>query len=323
MSEEKKSPEENKPAVREQREEEYIPPKDDFAYPVLRDVAGTKAFKKSLDDIILEVQNPGVFTLMGIKPDHSFLFTGPPGTGKTYSFKAIRNELGKRGHKPIELSYDIGRYGTAYINMGARNLQQFFDMGHKYASRGRMILYWFDEADVLMSKRGSSHSHKEDDKLLDCMMKNLQAINSYGTNEFLFFATNFEDAMDPAAIRSGRIDRVIRYEMPTLDALTMAYKMKIRALNGRAREALKENSGATNYNVIRNVDYQQLAAQSQGFNYADIDLVVESGVRRMVRRFLRAKSPIEKPPKVVGNKPFYAVIDDIRDKRQVKRPMGF
>jgi len=189
--------------------------------------------------------------------------------------------------------------------MGSVQLQKFFDAGRKLAHKGRTVMYWFDEADVLMGHRGAGNrSHKEDDKLLDTLMKNLQDIASYGEREYLFFATNFRDGMDQAAIRSKRIDEIVDFPMPNKDGIKNAYIMKIAHINTRT---------PGNYRVIRQCNTDNLAVASNGFSYADVEAVIEATIRTKAKRYLRQSvkeednSIIIKAPHIVHKDLMYEI----------------
>ena len=256
----------------EKKEEKYTPPYDDYLFPRLSDVAGSKKLKTSLERIVEGIEYVDLFNFMHIKPDRSYLFKGEPGTGKTYSFKAIRNEITYKGIDVTEMPYDIGRYGTAYINMGAVHLQQFFDTGRKLAHKTGLVLYWFDEAENILGKRMGDKNHKEDEKLLDCLMKNLQAINSYSENEYVFFASNFPEAMDNAAIRAGRIDKIINFPMPNYEGLKMAYKGKIKKINNEHKKEFKTG-------LLEEINLNIVSKRSDGLSYADVEEIINGTLK--------------------------------------------
>ena len=65
---------------------------DDFTYPLLRDVVIDDKGRETLDDLVLGMQDPDLFTSHGIEPMRVVLFVGDTGVGKNHSIKAVRNE---------------------------------------------------------------------------------------------------------------------------------------------------------------------------------------------------------------------------------------
>ena len=241
-------------------------------------------------------------------------------SGKTFSMSAIRNELIKSGMNVMEAPYDIGQYGTAYINMGAVNLQKYFDMLGKYAKQGYCVLSLFDEADSLLSKRGNRmSSHKEDDKLLNCLMKNQQRIHDNTEPIYIIFATNFPEALDEASVRSGRIDKIIKFDLPDEQGLIQGYRTKIAGKNSEFKE--KYCKGL----LIKHIKYPALAKASAGFNYADIDNVIEKSLKQRVREIIEAPQDMIVGMGYVDQKQLLYQIDRLQEQKQGTkyRAIGF
>jgi SpoVK/Ycf46/Vps4 family AAA+-type ATPase len=264
-----------------QGEDKYVPDTENYDYPKLEDVFGTDELKENLEEIIVNIDNEPIFQMMQTSAYKSFLFTGEPGNGKTFSAKAIRNTAIET-NSVVWLPYDIGTYGTAYINMGAKNLQKFFDGANLAASYGYKVIMYFDEADVVMGKRGSSHTHKEDDKLLDCLMKNLQHINDYGESQYIIFSTNFPEAMDVASTRSGRIDKTIKFDKPDKNVRYQVFKAMTDKYNDKMRQDYNDN-----IRLFKKMNYNRLVDESKGFSMADIVSCYDRAIRSKVYEIIK------------------------------------
>jgi len=209
---------------------------------------------------------------------HAFISNGFI-SHNSFGYKAIRNELRIRGKKIADFEYHIGEVGTAYINQSSVNLNKIFEKATKESKKNDAVLLWFDEAEVIMGKRGNDrYASKEDDKLLETLMENLQNIHSYSKNQYVFFATNYKEMMDSAAIRSGRIDEIIDFPLPNEKARRAAFELKTEAYNKRA-----------GYKVIRGLNLDELVKLSDGFNYADIESSIDYAVRTRIKELLREK----------------------------------
>lgn len=234
--------------------------------------------KRALENIVANMTYHELHKLYGVDAEHSFLFHGPPGSGKTYGVHAIRNELEKTGKSVGYYEYSIGEYGTAYINMGARNLQDFLDGIIEMVKEGvdDVAIIHFDECEAIMGHRGSSQGHKEDDKLLNTLMTHLQRIGDNHLPVYCFFSTNFIERLDRASIRAGRIHRKVEFHLPDQATIAKAYELE--------REKVNRKAG---WEVIRNINPIELARGSDGLSLADVHEIVSGSVRDALKRTIR------------------------------------
>lgn len=85
------------------------------------------------------------------RPGTTALFTGPSGTGKTFSAEAMANDLG------VELLYlDLSLLATGYIGETEKNLARLFD-----GATATGAVLFFDEADALFGKRTQVQSSND------------------------------------------------------------------------------------------------------------------------------------------------------------------
>ncbi len=270
-----------------------------------------------IDDVMEGIHGEGIFRSMGISPDKTFLLSGVPGTGKTLSVRALNNEMNSHlinsleerldlntntskikalnsdeesttseeipkisldNYRLLTFEYDIGRYGTAYINMSSRNIQNFFDKAGILAKFGIPTMIVCDEADALLSKRGHGQKHSEDHKVIETLMKNIQRVHDT-QNMYLALMTNIPEYMDKAVLRAGRIDKRYNFRLPRIEEREKAFKRAIEKANERAK-----------YSVIRNYKTQNLAEMSDNFNYADIFQSVETALRDKAKETIESSS---------------------------------
>lgn len=283
--------------------------------PNLDNVYGTDKFKSHLEDIINGIMGSHLYYIFGVKPPHSFLFHGPAGTGKTLAATAIANTLAtvRQEKKTYFLHYDIGNMGTAYINMGAVNLQKFFDYGFLKAQQPETgtVIYWFDECESLMGHRQSG-GHKEDDKLLNCLMKNLQNINDRGTCENVFFASNFIDGIDKASIRSGRISEKLEFKLPD-------YATRTKVIDG----FITEKNNLARYQLVRKYDLHRLALLSEDLSHADITSAIDLSISNKIKRGLKTFKGGVIPAYYITHKGLEKAFNDIKKNNLPKKTIGF
>lgn len=272
----------------------------------LNDFLGNEETKNEMKEIYLQLSGGKVFKSMGVKPDRSFIFYGENGTGKTFGVNCIGGELANEGKRILIARYEIGQYGTAYINKGSVILQSFFDE-HRSLLKNKenginKILYIFDEAEVLMGKRGSNkNGHKEDDKLLNTLMLNLQQISNSDEEQYIFFMTNKIDLIDDASIRSGRVDRKVKFQNPDYPARYELFSSAIKKINDKAK-----------YHVIRNFDLDELAKKSDNFNCVDCLEIPSRAVKNKVNEILIERTNKNIPKAYIHQR---ILIDEIEKQR--------
>jgi len=249
--------------------------------PLIKDVAGIA--HTFLVDIILNIEQAGIFNSMGVSTDKTYGLFGVPGTGKTLAVKALNNQLNRGVYKKklltpkedlimddfklLVFEYNIGSMGTAYINRGSRKVQTFFDKAGLMASYDKKVIVVLDECDAILPMRGGSERHAEDTKVLETLMKNLQILHDT-PNMYAVLMSNLPKAIDNAALRAGRIDKKYIFTLPTIEERDTAFNLAIDRANERAK-----------YKVVRNYDAQDLASITKGYSYADIMSTVDDAVR--------------------------------------------
>ena len=148
-------------------------------------------------------------------PDiHSAVLAGPPGTAKSYLAERIAGEL---KWPLISLSpSDFLAAGEGEVEKRAR---QIFDA----LSEGSRLVYFFDEIDELILDR--AQQRKESSRsvfsfLTPGFLTKLQDLRKAATQKSFIFliGTNYVDRIDPAAIRTGRIDKIFPILYPDQDS---------------------------------------------------------------------------------------------------------
>eukprot|EP00957_Ditylum_brightwellii_P062459 4740621-Ditylum_brightwellii.AAC.1 len=101
------------------------------------------------------------------------------------------------------------------------------------------------------------------------MLELLAQLDGFSTNENIkvIAATNRADTLDPALLRSGRLDRKIELPLPTEEARVRIFKIHSRRMN-----------------VSEGVDFDELSRTCEDFNGAQIKTVcIEAGMLALRR----------------------------------------
>lgn len=142
----------------------------------------------------------------------SMVFYGPPGTGKTMAAQVIARELGLELYK-VELTSIYSKY----IGETEKNLDAIFEQ----ARRSQIILF-FDEADILFSKRTEiKDSHDKYSNMEAAYL--LQKMEAYEGVTIL--ATNYVENFDPAFNR--RIKFMVNFPFPEEEQRRQIWKNAI------------------------------------------------------------------------------------------------
>lgn len=133
------------------------------------------------------------------------LYYGDPGTGKTSLAKAVAAEAG------MELFFI--NPSLAMSDNGERKVLDVIELARKSARiSGSPVILLIDEIDAIAQKRSSSNS----DKVLVLLMNEIDKLKAED-KVIIIATTNRREALDPAIIRSGRIDQSVEIGLPNTE----------------------------------------------------------------------------------------------------------
>ena len=183
------------------------------------------------------------------------LFYGPPGTGKTFITKKLAEELGCGF-----ISKNMGEFGSSYLHQTTKNIKDFFT-GAKKAAENEPIILFLDEIDSLVSAR----TNNVDANKAEEVSQFLQEFNALeeAPNLIVIAATNRPDHLDPAILRSGRLDKKVYLWPPDAVARRELFRMYI------------EKAGRPS----KKLDYDKLAELTDGYVSADIEAICDEVAR--------------------------------------------
>ena len=190
------------------------------------------------------------------------LFYGPPGTGKTFITKKLAEELGCGF-----ISKNMGEFGSSYLHQTTKNIRDFFAWAKKAAEHEAIILF-LDEIDSLVSTRTNNVDANKAEEVSQFLQEFNALENS--PNLIVIAATNRPDHLDPAILRSGRLDKKIYLGPPDAVARKALFQMYIEKA-WRPHEVL---------------DYDELATLTEWYVSSDIETICDEVARDASRDLL-------------------------------------
>ncbi|MBQ6515998.1 ATP-binding protein [bacterium] len=216
------------------------------------DVAGMESTKNELNKLIVDRLKPEVqerFKKNG-RPlfGDGIMLYGKPGNGKTFIVEALAGEANLPLYKVTKADYDTKWKGEAGNNIA----KIFNQLEEKFRKTGEYSLLFFDEADAIFPKRGTTGGWNDEETNL--LLTYLNNASSKGIIPIL--ASNYSEKIDDAVLRSGRIGTHLEIPSPDFPA----------------RKAMLEREilGKDLTKHITDDDISELARLLNGFCAADI-----------------------------------------------------
>jgi len=168
-------------------------------------IGGLKKIKETLISIVEWPRKyPEFFTAGKVLPPRGILFSGPSGTGKTLMAKALAGETGLNF---ISISGPI--LFSKWLGESEKALHQIF----KKAKQSAPCILFFDEIDALVTTRGYGSEGGAVERMVSQFFNELDNLSDL-SQVIVLGATNREDLLDPALMRAGRLDYVLRFPIP-------------------------------------------------------------------------------------------------------------
>ncbi|PHU09008.1 26S protease regulatory subunit 6A -like protein [Capsicum chinense] len=224
------------------------------------DIGGLeKQIQELVEAIVLPMTHKERFQKLGIRPPKGVLLYGPPGTGKTLMARACAAQtnatfLKLAGPQLVQM----------FIGDGAKLVRDAFQL----AKEKSPCIIFIDEIDAIGTKRFDSEV-SGDREVQRTMLELLNQLDGFSSDDRIkvIAATNRADILDPALMRSGRLDRKIEFPHPTEEARARILQIHSRKMN-----------------VHPDVNFEELARSTDDFNGAQLKAVcVEAGMLALRR----------------------------------------
>ena len=258
------------------------------------DIAGLKAAKRDLQEVVQFLKEPDRFQRLGGKVPRGILLIGPPGTGKTLLARAVAGESGV-----AFFSISASEFIEMFVGLGAARVRDLF----RDAKKSAPAIVFIDEIDAVGRARGAGYGGGNDERE-QTLNQLLSEMDGFERSDLVVViaATNRPDVLDPALLRPGRFDRRVLVDRPELAA-----RKAILDVHARGKP------------LAPDVDLQVIAGNTPGFSGADLANLVNEAVlsaTREGRENITAADFTEALDKIVLGDPREAKLD-AHDKRRV------
>jgi 26S proteasome regulatory subunit T5 len=251
----------------------------------LSDIGGLEKQIQELDEaVVLPIEHKHLFDAIGIKPPKGVLMYGPPGTGKTMMARAVAARS-----KATFLKLAGSQLVQMFIGDGAKMVRDAFALAKEKAP----TVIFIDEIDAIGLKRSDSEV-SGGREVQRTMLELLNQLDGFSSSDQVkvIAATNRPDVLDPALMRSGRLDRKIEFPMPNEEARGKIIEIHSRKMN---------------YDPHL-VNFKELSRSTEDFNGAMLKAVaVEAGMIALRR------SAVE-----VSHEDFVEGINAVKSKKKAK-----
>ena len=220
-----------------------------------------------------------------ISPFTGALMYGPPGTGKTLLARACAAQtdatfLKLAGPQLVQM----------FIGDGAKLVRDCFALAKEKAPS----IIFIDELDAVGTKRFDSEK-SGDREVQRTMLELLNQLDGFASDDRVkvLAATNRVDVLDPALLRSGRLDRKIEFPLPNEEARAQILKIHSRKMT-----------------VDDAVNWPELARSTDEFGGAQLKAVcVEAGMIALRKGMVK-----------IGHEHYVDAIAEVQAKKKVKLP---
>lgn len=255
------------------------------------EIGGLEDAKRTLQESVEGVLlYPELYQQTGAQAPRGILLWGPPGTGKTLLAKAVAAQA-----RANFIAVNGPELMSRWVGAAEQAVRELFVKARQAAP----CVVFIDEIDTLAPARGQYQGDSGvSDRVVGQLLTELDGLQDCA-DVLLIGATNRRSALDPALLRAGRLDLQIEVDLPTEESRLAI----LRVHNGDR--------------PLDGVDLAELAAQTEGWNGADLALLSNQAALEAIREY-RASGADDPSQIHIRPQHFQSALAALRRQKQVK-----
>jgi transitional endoplasmic reticulum ATPase len=228
-------------------------------------IAGMQELKNTIQlDVIDALNQKERYAEYGLTIPNGMLLYGPPGCGKTFFAEKMAEEIGFNFYqiKPSDIQ-------SKFVNASQENIKNLFDDARQNAPS----IIFIDELDALVPNRDNSSVNHMNTSAVNEFLAQMNNCGDDGI--FIVGATNRPNSIDPAILRSGRLDKHIYLPPPDFEARKLMFELYLKK---RPTEI--------------GLNYDEIAKATENYVSSDIKFLCDEASRRALKDNLRITKSI-------------------------------
>ena len=210
------------------------------------DIAGMDELKEMLRKrVILILKDKELAEKYKLTPPNGMLLYGPPGCGKSFFAEKFAEETGFNF-----ILVKASDLGSIYVHGSQNKIADLF----KKAEKNAPTVLCFDEFDAFVPNRTTDNSGGNQAGEVNEFLSQLNNCSKRGI--FVIATSNRPDKVDPAVLRTGRIDKQVYVPMPDPTARKLMFELYLKD------------------RPCEGIDSDELSAKSDGYVASDIAYIV-------------------------------------------------
>jgi transitional endoplasmic reticulum ATPase len=248
------------------------------------DVGGLSAIKEEIREAIeLPLKCADLYAYAAVTPPKGILLYGLPGTGKTLIAKAIAHET-----QSNFISIKGPQLLSRFVGESERGIRDIF----KKARQAVPCIIFFDEIDAIAPLRGGRNDTGVTERVIAQLLTEMDGLEEL-KGVTVLAASNRIDMIDPALLRAGRMDLLIKLPKPDETGRLEIFRVHTR------KRPLKKG--------VKLADY---VIETEGFTGAEIEAVCNRAAILAIREFRKTEQ--DQSAFVIHSSHFSRAIEDVR-----------